>query len=128
MSQKKYKFDVDVSSIRLDVFLTNKLPDFSRTSIQHSIKSNLVTINNKLAKRSTKINAGDVVECIMQNKEINDTIIPQDIPLNILFEDDDIIVINKPAGIVVHPGHGNRDGTLANGLAYHYNKLSTVNE
>ena len=56
MTRKKYKFDVDVSSIRLDVFLTNKLPDFSRTSIQHSIKSNLVTINNKLAKRSTKIN------------------------------------------------------------------------
>ena len=128
MNQKKYKFDADVSGIRLDVFLVSKLPDFSRTLIQHSIKSNLVTINSKLAKRAAKINIGDIVECIIKNKEINNTIIPQDIPLDILFEDNHIIVINKTAGLVVHPGNGHKDGTLANALAYHCKQLSDLSE
>ena len=68
---KKYKFDVDVSNIRLDLFLSNKLSDFSRTSIQHSIKVRLVTVNNSPAKTSTKLNRGDIVECEIKNKDIN---------------------------------------------------------
>jgi len=126
--QKKYKFNVDVENIRLDKFLAEKLSDFSRTSIQYSIKSNLVTINNKPVKASVKINIGDVIECAFENKQKNDTILPQDIPLDILFEDDHIIVINKPSGLVVHPGNGNKDGTLANALAYHYSRLSDISE
>ena len=124
---KKYKFDVDVSDIRLDLFLSNKLSDFSRTSIQHSIKVNLVTVNNNPAKTSTKLNRGDIVECEIKNKDINKEIIPQNISLDIIFEDDSIIVINKPAGLIVHPGSGNKDNTLANALAYHYKKLSSIN-
>ena len=124
--QKKYKFDVDVSDVRLDLFLSNKLSDFSRTSIQYSIKSNLVTVNNNTAKASTKLNRGDIVECEIKVKDINKEIIPQNIPLDIIFEDDSIIVINKPAGLIVHPGNGNKDNTLANALVYHNNKLSTV--
>ncbi len=126
--QKKYKFNVDIENIRLDKFLAEKLSNLSRTSIQYSIKSNLVTINNKPAKASIKINIGDVVECIFENKQKNNTILPQDIPLDILFEDNHIIVINKPAGLVVHPGNGNKDGTLANALAYHYRELSDISE
>jgi len=125
---ERYKIEVDISNLRLDLFLSDKLPDFSRTVIQNSIKSNLVTVNDKIAKTSTKLNVGDIVEYEIKKKEVNDEIIPQEIELDIIFEDKSIIVINKPSGLVVHPGSGNRDNTLVNGLAYHYNKLSKVND
>ena len=124
---KRYKVEVDMSNVRLDLFLSSKLPDFSRTAIQYSIKSNLVTVNDKIAKTSTKLNIGDVIQYEIKSKEINNEIIPQNINLDIIFEDKSIIVINKPSGLIVRPGSGNRDNTLVNGLAYHYKKLSKVN-
>ena len=125
---EKFKFKVDASDIRLDVFLSEKLSEFSRTSIQYSIKSNFIKVNGKSAKSSTKLNIDDIVECDIKKKEINNIIVPQDIPLDILYEDSDIIVINKPSGLVVHPGHGNKDNTLVNGLVFHCEKLSKLNE
>ena len=124
---KEYKFEVDVSNIRLDLFLSSKLTDFSRTSIQYSIKSEFVKVNGKTAKTSAKLTLGDIIECRIKRKEVNNEIIPQDIPLDILFEDKSIIVINKAPGLVVHPGNGNKDNTMVNGLIYHYKKLSKVN-
>ena len=126
--QKKYRIDVDIDGMRLDKFLSFSLPEFSRSLIQKSIKSDLVFINGQLAKSSSKISIGDAVECTIIQDMANDTIAPQNIPLNIIFEDADIIVVNKPSGLVVHPGNGHRDGTLANGLAYYCNKLSDVNQ
>ena len=120
---KKYKFEVDKSNVRLDLFLSNRLPDFSRTSIQNSIKSESIKVNGLSAKASTKLNLGDVVEGEVKIKQINSEIIPQNIPLNILFEDESIVVINKPSGLIVHPGNGNKDNTLVNGLLYHYKEL-----
>jgi len=125
--QKKYKFVVDTSDIRVDLFLANKLPNFSRTTIQNSIKSNLVMVNNQLAKTSTKVNFGDIINGEIKEKQVNQSIVPQNIPLDILFEDDEIIVINKSSGLVVHPGNGNKDGTLVNSLAYHFKELSNTN-
>jgi len=125
--EKKHRFEVDESSIRLDLFLSNKLPDFSRTSIQNSIKSSLVKVNGLISKASMKLSSGDIVECEIKKKTSNITITPQNIPLDILFEDKSIIVINKPSGLVVHPGSGNKDNTLVNGLIYHYKKLSKIN-
>jgi len=125
---KRYEIKVDMSDIRLDLFLSTKLPDFSRTAIQHSIKSDLVTVNDKIAKTSTKLSIGDIIEYEIKKKEISNEIIPQDIDLNIIFEDESIVVINKPSGLIVHPGSGNRDNTLVNGLVYHYKKLSGTND
>ena len=125
---ERVRFKVDVRDIRLDLFLSKKLPLFSRTNIQYSIKSKSVTVNGQTAKSSTKLNIGDIVDCEVIHKEVNEDILPQNIPLDIIYEDSDLIVINKPAGLVVHPGHGNKDNTLANGLVFHYEKLSGLND
>ena len=124
---ERVRFTVNVADIRLDLFLSKKLPLFSRTTIQYSIKSKTVTVNGQTAKSSTKLNIGDIVDCEIMHKEVNEDISPQDIPLDIIYEDVDIIVINKPAGLVVHPGHGNKDNTLANGLVFHFDSLSGLN-
>ena len=124
---KKYKFEADVSDVRLDIFLVNKLPELSRTLIQHCIKSGLIRVNDLHVKASMKINIGDCIDCNIKDKEFNRDISPEHIPLNIVFEDKDIIVIDKPAGLVVHPGSGNRNGTLVNGLLHHCNELSDIN-
>ena len=124
---EKYKFKVNISGLRLDSFLAEKLKDVSRTAIQHSIKKKLVTVNGQNVKASAKLSVDDFVECQIQQKEISDNIIPQNIELDILFEDSHIIVVNKPSGLIVHPGNGNKDGTLVNGLVYHYKQLSGGN-
>ena len=124
---EKVRFTVDVSDIRLDLFLSKKLPLFSRTIIQYSIKSKTVAVNGQSAKSSTKLNIGDIIDFEIIHKEVDEDISPQDIPLDIIYEDVDIIVINKPAGLVVHPGHGNKDNTLANGLIFHFDSLSGLN-
>lgn len=124
---KKYKFEADVSNVRLDVFLVNKLPELSRTLIQHSIKLGFIRVNGLHVKSSIKVNVGDSIDCNIKDKEVSEDVAPEPIPLNIVFEDNDIIVVNKPAGLVVHPGNGNRSGTLVNGLVYHCNKLSNIN-
>lgn len=112
---------------RLDIFLANKLNDKSREHIKKMIQENKVMVNNKKAKSSYKVKENDVVSYEeLINKELE--IIASDIPLNIIYEDDDIIVINKPRGMVVHPSNGHYDGdTLVNALLFHKENLSTIN-
>jgi 23S rRNA pseudouridine1911/1915/1917 synthase len=104
---------------RVDVYLTRFLPNVSRAKVQQGVRAGAVTVNGKAIKRpSHALQAGDSIVCkIMRPPPIE--AIPEDIPLDIVFEDESIIVVNKPAGMVVHPAYGNRTGTLVNALLHH---------
>lgn len=110
---------------RLDQYLHQQLPDLSRTRIQNLIKDGDVLLNGQTAKPNTHLKLNDQIQL-----EIPDptpvAIVAQDIPLDILFEDEHLIVVNKPAGLVVHPAAGNPDGTLVNALLHHCKNLSGI--
>ena len=113
---------------RLDKFLAAKFNDITRTQIKKIIISKNLSINNKIVSSpSQKVKIGDKISfSISENK--NEYIKPEKIKIDIVYEDNDLIVLDKPSGIVVHPGAGNKSGTLVNGLVYHYNKnLSDLN-
>ena len=108
---------------RLDAFLAGKLADISRTKLQRAIDDGDVLVNDHPAKVSYRIRAGDAIEIDLPEPPPVE-LEPQPIPLNVVYEDDDLIVVDKPAGLVVHPGAGQEAGTLANALVYHFNTLS----
>ena len=115
-----------VKERRLDKYLHGRaeLANFSRVMIQKQIDAGTVTVNGKDVKRSFKLSPGDVIELTVLKPPPTD-ILPEDIPLNIIYEDDDIIVLNKQANMIVHPARGNTHGTLVNALAYYCEKLSS---
>lgn len=103
---------------RLDVYLTHKLPNATRNKVQEGVKAGLVTVNGKQPKASQMVQPGDVIVCrILRPPPIE--ALPENIPLDVIYEDDRLLVLNKPAGMVVHPAYGNRSGTLINALLYH---------
>jgi 23S rRNA pseudouridine1911/1915/1917 synthase len=106
-------------SKRLDRYLVDRVPFLSRTAIQRLIDENAVTVNGRRPKASTRLHKGDVVETTLPPPPSN-AIPPEDIPLDVLFEDRDLIVINKQPDIIVHPARGNRSGTLINALSWHF--------
>ena len=110
---------------RLDVALSEMLPDYSRSKITAWIKSGEALINHKPFKPKDKVNGSEMVELTISQKQNNDWV-GEDIPLNIVFEDEDIIVLNKAVGLVTHPGAGNWSGTLANALLHYEPKLATL--
>ena len=112
------------SHLRLDQYLAEKLPDYSRSKIQNYIKSGQVTINGETGKPSRILQGNETIECRFEPNTVDQSIIPEQMNLDILYEDDDLVVINKRAGLVVHPGSGNLTGTLLNGLLYHFQNLS----
>ena len=113
------------SRLRLDLFLTRQLTGYSRSRIQQLIRSKFVMLNGQPARSSDLVRAGDLVDLTEPPlKKIDNQ--PQPIALSILFEDDDLIVINKPPGLVVHPGAGHREYTLVNALLYHFPILSGI--
>lgn len=128
MENKKVFTVEDLEGERLDVYISDKFPDFSRSAIQKFIKNDNVNVNGKSEKPRYIVKLGDIVEIdIPESPEIE--ILPENIPLNIVYEDDDLIIVNKEQGIVVHPGAGNYSGTLVNALLYHTGgKLSNINE
>ncbi|MFB2968415.1 RluA family pseudouridine synthase [Aerosakkonema sp. BLCC-F183] len=104
---------------RLDRWLTNKLPDFSRSRIQKLIEQGWVQINGKIcAFKNTKVKTGDRIHVTIPNAEVTQ-VQPEEIPLDILYEDDNLLIVNKPAGLVVHPAAGHQAGTLVNALLAH---------
>lgn len=105
--------------MRVDKFLIEHLPDTSRNRIQMAAKVGFVHVNGLPVKSSYRVKPSDVVTLLLDRPRSNNVIEPEDIPLDIVYEDADIIVINKPAGLVVHPGCGNYTGTLVNALAWH---------
>ncbi len=115
--------DSDDAGKRLDVFLAGKLEETSRSAIQRWIEAGLATIDGRVGKARSKISLGNRVRVSPPPSEPLE-LVAQEIPLQIVFEDEVLIVIDKPAGLVVHPGAGNRQGTLANALAHHFQTLS----
>lgn len=121
------RIDVDMgqSLLRIDKFLINRIPNLSRTRVQDGIKDGDILVNGFPVKSNYKVRAGDVVMVIMPRPDGEHSLEPENIPLDIVYEDDDVLVINKPAGLVVHPGFNNWTGTLVNALIYHFNNLPT---
>jgi 23S rRNA pseudouridine1911/1915/1917 synthase len=111
--------------LRLDIFLSGKDLDLSRSQIKRMVGEDLVRINHVRTKVGYRLREGDVV-CLQRQKPRIDCVLPQDIPLNIIYEDPYILVIDKPAGMVVHPATGNRQGTLVNTLLFHCRDLSGI--
>jgi 23S rRNA pseudouridine1911/1915/1917 synthase len=109
---------------RLDKYLHSRFSNFSRVMLQEIIKQGGVKVNGKSVKPSFKISPADVIELALPELPSKD-ILAQDIPLNIIYEDDDIIVLNKPSSLIVHPARGNTYGTLVNALVFHSDKLSS---
>ena len=115
----------EAARLRLDQFLARELPQFSRSRIQQLIRKHFVTLNSSPARPRDLVRAGDRIEINEPPPEKID-IQPAAIPLNVLYEDEDLIVINKPAGLVVHPGAGHREHTLVNALLNHCPTLSGI--
>ncbi len=115
--------DAKQTLIRLDKFLVDRLRHFSRNRIQQAIADGLITINDRKVSANYKIRPADVVKVQVIKPAAPLELVAQNIPLDIVHEDDHLVVVHKPPGLVVHPGHGNWDGTLVNGLLYHFGKL-----
>lgn len=113
--------------MRIDKFLANRLNNASRSRLQAAADNGNILVNKVPVKSSYKVKPGDEISIVMDFPRRELKIIPENIPLNIVYEDDSVIVINKPAGLVVHPGHGNYSGTLVNALAYHFKELPLFN-
>lgn len=116
-----FRFDIDKgqSPMRVDKYLATHMEYTSRHRIQLAIKQEYVRVNDKVAKANVIVRPGDVVTFVMPYQRRGLEILPENIPLDIVHEDNDVLVLNKPAGMVVHPGHGHFSGTLVNALAYH---------
>lgn len=113
---------------RIDTFLTNHIQNISRNRIQNAAKAGNILVNEKAVKQNYKVKPNDVISIVFSYPPREVNITPQEIPLNIVYEDNEVIVINKQAGLVVHPGHGNFEGTLLHGLAYHFQQTGQAVE
>ncbi|MCH5319051.1 MAG: RluA family pseudouridine synthase [Paramuribaculum sp.] len=106
--------------LRVDKFLVARIENASRNRIQQAAEAGCIIVNGKSVKSNYRVKPGDIVSIVMDRPPYDNEIIPEDIPLDIVYEDKDLLVVNKPAGLVVHPGHGNYSGTLVNALAWHF--------
>ena len=116
-----FRFTVDKGQtpVRIDKYLTEKIVSASRNRIQQAADAGYVMVNDKAVKSNYKVKPCDSIVIMMDYPKYENDIIPEDIPLNVVYEDDQLMVINKPAGLVVHPGCGNYHGTLVNAIAWH---------
>lgn len=116
----RFVADKGQTLLRVDKFLVDRMEKTSRNRIQQAADAGCIIVNGKAVKSSYKVKPGDVVSIVMDRPRYEFEIIAEDIPLNIVYEDDQLLVVDKPAGLVVHPGHGNYHGTLVNALAWHF--------
>jgi 23S rRNA pseudouridine1911/1915/1917 synthase len=119
----RFVVDPGQSLVRIDKFLTHKIINVSRTKVQAAADADNILVNQKAVKSNYKVKPGDVISIVMAYPPRETELIPENIPLNIIYEDDDLLIVNKEAGMVVHPGHGNYTGTLINALMYHLQDL-----
>tara|TARA_B100001758_G_C18416906_1_gene620853 strand:- start:12108 stop:13115 length:1008 start_codon:yes stop_codon:yes gene_type:complete len=124
----KFVADKGQNPLRVDKFLLNFVEFATRTKIQKLIKSGNVKVNNLIVKANHKIQANDVVTIVYDYPKEKYELVPQEIDINITYEDDSILIVNKDAGMVVHPGFGNYDGTLVNALAFHFKSLPNLDD
>jgi len=109
--------------LRVDKFLMNFIENATRNKIQQAIKAGNVLVNEAVVKSNHKVKPNDVVRVVLAHPPHENLLVAEDIPIDIQYEDDEVIVVNKTAGMVVHPGHGNYSGTLVNALIYHFKNL-----
>jgi len=120
-----YKLIVDPKQelLRIDKFLMDRIPNVTRNKVQNGIKEGFVKVNEHDVKPNYKIHPGDIITVFFPEPPRDDEVIPEDMPLNIVYEDAHLLVVNKPAGMVAHPAYQNWSGTLVNGLAFHFQNL-----
>ena len=119
----RFKVDPGQSLLRIDKYLSSRIENTSRTRIRDAAIAGNIIVNNIPVKPSYRVKPDDIVQIVLPNPPREIDLIPQDIPLNIIFEDDDVIVVNKEPGMVVHPAYGNYSGTLVNALMWHFKDL-----
>jgi 23S rRNA pseudouridine1911/1915/1917 synthase len=124
---KVYSYSVDKSGVRLDRFVGDRCPELSRTHAQRLIGDGCITVNDRAAKASLKLSIGDRVDIIIPPTPPS-PLSPEEIPLNILYEDDDLLVVDKPAGLTVHPAPGHPGHTLVNAILAHFPHLSGIGD
>lgn len=124
-----YRFVADKGQnlLRIDKFLSVRIEGISRNRIQQAADADCILVNGHPVKSNYRVKPLDTISIVMDRPRHELEIIPENIPLDIVYEDNDLMVINKPAGMVVHPGHGNYTGTLVNAVAYHLNQHDIVN-
>ena len=115
--------DPNQAILRVDKFLIDRLPNVTRNKIQQGIKDGFVKVNGQQIKPNYKIHPGDSIQVYISEPPRDEDVVPEDIPLDIVFEDEYLLVVNKPAGMVVHPAYQNWTGTLVNALAFHFQNL-----
>ncbi len=117
--------DKGQSPLRIDKFLMNRTENASRNKIQNSAEAGSLRVNDKPVKSNYKVKPSDVITLVLPREPRDTEVYPEDIPINIVFEDDHLLVLDKEPGMVVHPGYGNYTGTLVNALVFHLNNLPT---
>ena len=122
----RFVADKGQEPFRIDKYLVVKVQNATRNKVQNAIRAGSVLVNDAPVKPNYKIKPGDVIRVVLPTPVREGIIVPEDIPLKIVYEDDDLIVVDKTAGMVVHPGHGNYSGTLVNALAYHFDHFPTA--
>jgi 23S rRNA pseudouridine1911/1915/1917 synthase len=118
--------DKGQSLLRIDKFLMHRVENASRNRIQNAIELNNVLVNDKPVKSSYKVKPQDVISVVLPHPPRDTEVYPENIPIEIVYEDDDVLIVNKAAGMVVHPGYNNYTGTLVNALVYHFQQLPTL--
>ena len=120
-----FKFEASEGQepLRVDKFLMNFIENSTRNKIQQAVKAGNVLVNEAVVKANYKVKPNDIVRVVLSHPPHENLLVAEDIPLDIIHEDESVIVVNKAAGMVVHPGHGNYSGTLVNGLIYHFENL-----
>lgn len=121
---ERWRCEVDKGQtpVRIDRYLAEHMSGTSRNRIQNAADADHIWVDGKPAKSNYKVKPGDVIQVLLDHEPYDNTIEPEDIPLDIVYEDEDLLVVNKPAGLVVHPGHGNYEHTLLNALAYYFSQ------
>ncbi|MBV7440895.1 RluA family pseudouridine synthase [Weeksellaceae bacterium TAE3-ERU29] len=122
----RFKADKGQQPLRVDKYLMNFIENATRNKIQQAAKAGNILVNDEPVKQNYKVKAGDEVKVVLSYPPRETTVIPQDIPIDIVYEDESVIVVNKAPGMVVHPGHGNYSGTLVNALKFHFDNLPSL--
>ena len=120
-----YRFDVPKGQLllRIDKYLMNMIPNATRNKIQNAASAGDIYVNDIPVKSNYKVKPLDVIRIMLSHPPFENRVDPEDIPLNIVYEDEALLLVNKPPDFVVHPGHGNYTGTLVNALAFHFENL-----
>jgi 23S rRNA pseudouridine1911/1915/1917 synthase len=118
--------DKGQSLLRIDKFLMHRIENASRNRVQNAIELGNVLVNDKTIKASYRVKPLDVISVVLPHPPRDTEVYPENLPINIVYEDDDVLIVNKAAGMVVHPGYNNYTGTLVNALVYHFQQLPTL--